>query len=99
MTKPTLTLDVKSVYGSIYAYPADDFTRLLLRLKDRRKKESDIELARCFDAHNIHTLQQIAAELGAELVENSLLKRDADRLKWSEEKKLFLPRENNDPSS
>ncbi len=92
MTKPTLTLDIKTVYGSVYAYPADDFTRLLLHLKDRRKKESDIELARCFDAHNIHTLQQIAAELGAELVENSLLKRYVDRIKWDNEKKLFLPK-------
>lgn len=87
--KPKLTLIIKSIYGSLYAYPADDFTRLLLHLKDKKVRDNVIKPAQCFAAHDIHRLQEIAAELGAELIEEYRLKNKNDETRWQDEKGLF----------
>jgi len=86
--KPQLTLNIKSVYGSIYAYPGDEFTKLLLHLKDKRKKQG-VKEAPCFDAHDIRWLENIAGELGADLVEVYQLKNKNDEQRWQDEKRLF----------
>ncbi len=86
--KPQLTLNIKSIYGNLFAYPADDFTRMLLHLKDKRVKTT-VKEAPCFDAHDIRWLQGIAGELGADLVEVFLLKNKNDEQRWNDEKKLF----------
>lgn len=85
--KPKLTVNIKSVYGSLHAYPSDDFMRQLLHLKDRHMGKQVIREAQCFTAYDIRWLKEIAEELGAELVEE--FQHESYQQRWQKEKETF----------
>ncbi len=98
---PQLTVEIIVKYGNIFAYPGDDFTRLLLPLRNIHVSKGKVREAKCFSPMNIEALARIAEHLGAVLVEKDMMKSDADRMRWDDEKRLFLPKaqteENKEP--
>lgn len=77
MTKPHLTIEIRNVYGRLCAYPKDSFLVALLALKDEVSKTGIRKKAKCFTPPDMPALRQIAEHLGAELVEENLLKGEA----------------------
>lgn len=77
MTKPTLTLEIKNVYGRLCAYPKDTFLTALLALKDEVSKTGTRKKAKCFMAPDMPALKTIADLVGADLIEENLLKGEA----------------------
>ncbi len=85
-----LNITIKSIYGKLLAYPQDDFSKILLHLKDSYSKDGTSIEATCYRAHDIRWLKTIAEILGADLIEDmSFLKNKNDEQRWQAEKDLF----------
>jgi hypothetical protein len=70
-----ITLEIKNQFGKLYAYPADEITKLLLPIKDEYDAEGNATVkAKCFVAGDMPQLRKIAEYFGAELVEINNLK-------------------------
>lgn len=75
--KPKLTLEIRNIYGRLAAYPKDTFLIALLSLKDEVSKTGIRKKAKCFTAPDMPALKTIADLVGADLIEENLLKGEA----------------------